>query len=352
MNEPSVYKKGNAWQQNRYAFMAEYNLKAGIKDFGHSVTGETKYFHYITEKDACHNFLNEPEILDAVRKRFDHHKAGDRERVMTNTVASQPCCFNLFVPLQKYPVLAGKLFSELLNKEVSVEHIEIEFTPKSLKNLNGFELTGDESLGDQGSKIGTDADVAVFYKSGENKGVVLIEFKYIESEFSQCGSYKVDKNKVRRVCDSPGFYKRLIEPTLSGREKKPDCGYLKYANWQLTLDSNVFDSELIESNYYCPFSLSGQQLWRNLLLAENVARNRNLDEFSFWVLSPSENTFLWEEGGMNAEDEFRSVLTCFGNNAFRKIYLDYFFKKIKAHVYDEWLKVWSEKFEGRYLTGC
>ena len=335
MNKPSVYQQGNAWQRNRYAFMAEYNLKAGIKDFGHSPAGETRYLHLITEKDACHNFLDEPEILDAVKNRFGDHKAGDYERVMTNTVASQPCCFNLFVPLQMRPELANMLFSELLNKKVSVDHIEIEFTPNTLETIKGYELTGDESLGDQGSKRGTDADVAVFYTSGKERGVVLIEFKYIESEFSQCGSYKVDKKNIRRVCDNPGFYQKLIEPILSGQEKKSDCGYLKYKNWKLIEESKVFNKALIKNNTACPFRFSGQQLWRNLLLAENVARHRSLDEFSFWVLSPSENTFLWEKGATNVEQEFRSILTGHGNDAFRKIDLNHFFEKIKVLIADE-----------------
>lgn len=351
MNEPSVYQEGNAWQRNRYAFMAEYNLKAGIKDFGHSVKGETRYLHLITDKDTFHNFLNEPEILDAVKKRFSDHKAGDYERVITNTVASQPCCFNLFVPLQKYPKMANRLFSELLNKKVEVDHIEIEFTPNKLVTLKGYELTGDESLGDQDLKRGTDADVAVFYNSGENRGAVLIEFKYIESEFSQCGSYKNDLNsRFREICDNNEFYQTLIAPNLLIKSKRTFCGYLKYDNWNLIEESKVFDKALIKNNSSCPFRFSGQQLWRNLLLAENVARHRNLDEFSFWVISPSENTFLWEKGGINVEEEFRSVLTSSGNEAFRKIDLNYFFAKIKALIDDEWMQGWSHKFEERYLT--
>jgi len=68
------------------------------------------------------------------------------------------------------------------------------------------------------------------------------------------------------------------------------------------------------------------------------------------VLSPSENTFLWEKGGVNVEEEFRGVLTGKGNDAFRKIDLNYFFEKIKALITDEWMKGWSEKFEERYMT--
>ena len=112
-----------------------------------------------------HNFLNEPSILSEVEKRFEHHKAGDLNRVLTNTLSSQACCFNLFVPLKLDLLLASQLFSILLGKVINIEHIEIEFTPKQINSLKDFELIVDESIGDQSTLGGTDADVAVFYKS-------------------------------------------------------------------------------------------------------------------------------------------------------------------------------------------
>jgi hypothetical protein len=220
MNKPEFYKKGNDWQRNRYSFMSDYNRQMGIREFDPAPGKKQPYFHILKPSDSLHNFLGESEILKTVEERFGHHKAGDELRVMTNTVASQPCCFNLFAPLKNRTELAGRLFSELIGKSVMVQHIEIEFTPNSHKDLAGFELTGDESIGDQGSNRGTDADVAVFYTSGKQKGVVLIEFKYIESEFSRCGSYKNDKKKTfRNICDSPGYYKTLIEPNLVNKEE-------------------------------------------------------------------------------------------------------------------------------------
>lgn len=353
MESVRKYQQGNQWQRNRYEYMSEFNIWFCINEFGTAPIGKQQYYHLLTLNDRLHNFLGEPVILEAVEERFGHHKAGDMERVMTNTVASQPCCFNLFVPLIKKPEIANALFSKLLRKTVTVKHIEIEFTPKSHEKLEGFELAGDESLGDQGPNRGTDADVAVFYTSEYKKGVILIEFKYIESEFSQCGSYKNDKkNRFRDICDKNGFYKTLIESNLARNTGKFDCGYLKYNNWQLMSESKVFDNKAIESSLGCPFRFSGQQLWRNLLLAENVARNRKLDEFHFWVLSPAENSFLWKENGNSVETEIRNVLTPFGNSIFKSLELDKdFFQVLKPLINDEWMKGWSKKFEERYLTG-
>ena len=353
MEKTKVYQSGNEWQKNRYSFMSEYNKSAGIMDYGTAKRGNTPYYHLITEKDSLQNFLNEPEILEAVMKRFDDHKAGDIQRVLTNTVASQACCFNLFAPLQNRPVLTSGLFSKLLNKEVKVEHIEIEFTPNSYNNLKGFELNGDESLGDQSSYGGTDSDVAVFYSYAGKKGVILIEFKYIEKEFSVCGSYKNDlKETFRGVCDEPGYYNKMIKPNLSCRSADSKCGYLRYQNWQLTQKSDVFDNSLVQNLNHCPFRFSGQQLWRNMVLAENVAKQRKLDEFQFWVVSPVENIYLWRSEKEDTESQFRSIMTSKGNNCFRRLELKKdLMDPLRNMTEDYWTKNWLEKFNNRYLSG-
>jgi hypothetical protein len=146
--------------------------------------------------------------------------------------------------------------------------------------------------------------------------------KYIEDEFSTCGSYNGSSQKrarVRPICDTAGFHERLIAPYVSARPTRPECGYLKYKNWSLTEKSRVFDGKAVSLATGCPFRGSGQQLWRNLLLAEEVARARGLDEFHFWVLAPVENTFLWDDHGRDVEADLRSVLTGFGQTVFRRI---------------------------------
>ena len=240
-----------------------------------------------------------------------------------------------------------------MEEEVQIQDIQIEFTPNN-----------DESLGDQSIFGGTDADVAVFYSYGTQKhGVILIEFKYIESEFSVCSSYReknggvkdgIVKKNIRPVCDSPVFYEKLILPYIANENKpdSPDCGYLKYNNWQLLKDSSIFDIEATKKSSYCPFRFSLQQLWRNLLLAENVSRARSLEEFQFWVLCPSQNTWLWQErGNKDVETELRKILTPLGNNVFsRKDIKTDFVDNLKVLTVEEWQQNWIKKFEERYLT--
>jgi len=347
--EAEIYRKGNSWQQDRCAHMASINDEVPITRFGHSNKGNV-YKHLLQEVDALHNYLGDTETLRAVEQRFAAHKAGDRERALTNMVASQPCCFNLFAPLWRNRALADVLFSNLLGSSVHVEHLEIEFTPNTWAGLPGFERIADESIGDQSPLGGTDADVAVFYQkeSGE-RGVVLIEFKYIEAEFSLCSSYK-NKTAIRTGCDAPDWYGQRIAPVWEKPPAKPDCGYLKYNNWQLLEKSKVLNADAVRALPGCPFKGSLNQLWRNMLLAERVAAARNLDEFHFWVLAPVQNSYLWQEHDGDVAERFRNILSDKGKTAFRKVELDQDVVQelARLHTTPE-QRTWLARFRGRYL---
>jgi hypothetical protein len=348
MVSAAVYREGNPWQRDRYAFMATYLERRGIDRFGVSSRGNA-YRHLLVEDDAVHNFLGDETILAAVRDRFSSHKAGDLHRTLTNTTASTPLCFNMFVPLQRDAALASWLASKWLGKTAEVVHVEIEFTPNRCDGVPGFERRLDESLGDQSGSGGTDADVAFFYRYGADKrGVLLVETKYIEDGFSTCKSYN-DKPRIRPVCDGAEFHDRLVAPHLLARGPRPDCGYARYANWSLTAASSAIAGHTVATASACPFSGSAQQLWRNVLLAEQVAAARALDEFHFFVLSPHENTFLWEEAGRDVESRFRGVLTALGDRALRRLDLRRdFVDPISDRVRGE-QAVWIRELRDRYV---
>ncbi|MCF8423852.1 MAG: hypothetical protein K9H41_05875 [Bacteroidia bacterium] len=353
MSKSKLYTGGsNEWQNNRYAFMSKFNRANGITSFGRAKKNGEVYDHIIdsTKEKEIYNLLEEKEILKEVNERFAT-KAGDKERVLNNTVASQPCCFNLFAPLKNRLDLASKLFSRILNKEfLKVTSIDIEFTPTAI-----------ESIGDQSALGGTDADVAVFYEYDKCKtGVLLIEFKYIEAEFSICSSYKnkngkiengLIKKNIRPICDSQTFYKDLIDSNLVSDKKQFDCGYLKFENWHLLSTSKAFDFDKIKSSIACPFRFSLNQLWRNMLLAEKVAAVRGLDDFRFCVLSPIENKWLWSDAKENAYDSFKNILSHTGSEKFFKVELDKeFVQLLDIFVEDKWCKEWLSKFRTKYLT--
>lgn len=344
MNTPQTYSSGNPWQKKVYQAMSSFlESNPEIKSFGQSRNGNT-YKHLLTLEQSHFNFINE-EIFQATIERFSKHKAGDFDRIMTNTAASQPYCFNLIIYLQQHLYLANQLFSELLGKQVSVRHLEPEFTPNTCDDIVGFEksLTEDESIGDQDPvlRIGTDADTAVFYiDENGNKGVLIIEFKFIEAEFSVCTSYS-RKEKNRSHCNSQNFFNDFV---LS---KNTLCGYNKYRNWDLTEKSKVIDGVKIKSLPACPFRFGLNQLWRNILLAEQVASARQCDEFGFWVFSPIPNDkYLWKQG--ETEKQFRSILTEQGNRHFKKVHLETVLDQLQTIVTDHKDQEWLMALENKY----
>jgi len=307
------------------------------------------YRHLLLEKDGEKNFITK-QLYELTKDRFSQHKAGDLRRIMTNTASSQAYCFNLMLHLNENKELANALFTELFQKPVVIHHIEPEFTPNKMHPLAGFENEDrDETIGDQTEIWGTDADVAVFYTyDGNKKGVLLIEFKFIEAEFSVCSSYK-KKVEARSICGNEGYYERLITNKLTDKNLRTLCGYNKYENWQLTEVSSVLDNTKIKESNACPFRFGLNQLWRNLLLAEKVASARCCDEFGFWVFSPQPNdAYLWKEKNEDVEILFREILTEKGNTCFRKVHLEEVFKILDSFVTEiedkEWLQAMKEKY--------
>ena len=355
MIEAEIYRQGNPWQNKVYQRMAEFLIDKGVTTFGKSKGGKM-YKHLLRIEQAELNFITK-EIFKATEERFDDHKAGDSNRALTNTAASQPYCFNLVIYLNQHKEeIANKLFSKLLEKNIFITHIEPEFTPNKT-----------ESIGDQSEIGGTDADIAVFYTyENDKKGVLLIEFKFIEAEFSVCSSYKGSSKKkdethqekeerirktkeIQTTCSSIEFYPKLLQT-----KENSSCGYKrKYDNWELTENSKVIDINKIISSSACPFRFGLNQLWRNMLLAEQVARARKLDEFGFWVLSPSGNDeYLWKQKKSEklgeTEKQFRNILTDQGNNQFRKVYLDSIFDELRKIVSEINDKAWLSELEKKY----
>jgi len=343
--EAEIYQTGNSWQKKVYRHMADFLQKKGVKIFGATSKGN-QYKHWLTKEEAHFNFIT-PDILDATLSRFKKHKAGNLNRILTNTAASQPYCFNLIIYLQQHPSLRNELFSNLLDKQVNVHHLEPEFTPNKSNTITGFEGTEDETIGDQKGKQGTDADIAVFYTyDNDKKGLLLIEFKFIEAGFSDCSSYK-KKEHIKPLCNSSNYFVELIEQKKKDQSNNFLCGYNKFFNWQLTRKSKVLDIQKIKSSSACPFRFSLNQLWRNMLLAEQVASVRHCDEFGFWVFSPKENdNYLWKNE--ETEKQFREILTEQGNKHFKKIHLETILDKLHKIVSEEQDKHWLTKMEEKY----
>ncbi|MDX9918814.1 MAG: hypothetical protein RB289_02330 [Paludibacter sp.] len=367
----NLYLSGNLWQRKAYAFLSEYLDIKGIREFGVSGSGNS-YRHLLRVEDGEKNFISR-ELYDLTLERFGSHKAGDLNRILTNTASSQAYCFNLFLYLNRHKALAHSLFSQLLGKMVVVEHIELEFTPNQMQGdpfsesatpSGALTKRADESIGDQSTFGGTDADVAVFYSyiddiegftSSETlnrkKGVLLIEFKFIEAEFSVCSSFK-KKQEVRAYCSGPDYYRELVTNQRTDSRQQPLCGYTRYQNWPLTTQSAMLDIKRVKQSAVCPFRFGLNQLWRNMLLAERVAEVRGCDEFGFWVLSPQPNdAYLWKQKGVDVEQFFREILTDKGNQHFRKVHLEEVFAVLESIIETEEDKAWMSGLKEKYVIG-
>ncbi|MDD2994988.1 MAG: hypothetical protein PHP99_02085 [Paludibacter sp.] len=373
-----LYLSGNLWQRKAYAALSEYLEKKGVREFGVSGSGNS-YRHLLRVEDGEKNFISR-ELYDLTLVRFDSHKAGDLNRILTNTASSQAYCFNLFLYLNRHKVLAHALFSQLMGKTVVVEHIELEFTPNQMQvdpfsenaTPSGTLTKGaDESIGDQSTFGGTDADVAVFYRfsksesateSGalttDKKGLLLIEFKFIEAEFSVCSSFK-NKQEVRAYCSGPDYYRELVVKHRTDSRQQPLCGYTRYQNWAMTVESDLFSESVTQSDPLtgnrlaaCPFRFGLNQLWRNLLLAKRVAEVRHYDAFDFWVVSPRENDdYLWKQKDADVEQLLRETLTEKGNRHFRKVHLEEIYAVLEGIIATEEDKAWMSGLKEKYVIG-
>jgi hypothetical protein len=196
-----IYEKGNLWQKKVYR-LAEFPEGRGITSLGEFINGNS-YKNLLTEEQSEYNFIT-TKIHKAVLDRFDHHKAGDKKRIFASSAASQPYCFNLVIYPEQHLYLAYQLFSNLLDKPVKVQHIEPEFTLNHCKAEGFKSVIENESIDDPAN------DIDKFYTNEKDKkGILLIEFKFNEAEFSNCSTFK-NSNKIREVSKSV-YYRKLIE---------------------------------------------------------------------------------------------------------------------------------------------
>lgn len=286
-----------------------------------------EYEHRLSDHDSSNgwNFLPSlrKEILDAVRLRADLGKGVGMDRTTGNMLASQAMCFNLFVPLNLNKPLASKLFSRLLEERVTVsQEIQLEYTPPN------------SIFGDQTGASGVDCDVLLRYGNARNEpAVMVIETKYVESEFSRCG-YRKESQKNRCPADT-----MLDDDFTSCRYK----ALRHYRYWEVAEESGLFTMDAIK-NQPCPFG-NLWQLWVNMTLAYGIAKEEDVQDFRYAVICPKGNTKLSGDGAVF--ERFRSYLA--QPNRFMVIYLEDIAVHLKAVSKSLHNPPWIGEFIGRYV---
>jgi len=287
-----------------------------------------KYGHRLTTKDgdAGRNFLPslQDHILRAVKERQAIGKGVDFGRTSRNLLSSQAMCFNLFVPLNRDKQLAARLFNSFIGDIHSIDtDIAYEHTPsKSIFN-------------DQSGKGGVDCDALVRYTGTQNgeKGLIVIETKYVETEFSQCGFRESDQ---KDQCPT----KTVANNGYS------NCRYhykKNYHYWKVAGESGLYKMELLHSQP-CPFGGSLWQLWTNLSLAYALAKEGHYSKFNYVVICPRWNDKLSRDG--QVFNDFKALLR--RPEVFRVLYLDDIGNALKALSDAQEPAPWINEFVARY----
>jgi len=318
MNDKGVYTKGNSFRA-----LAEAHARKYRKEILSLVEYE-KYGHILVSGDAEKglNFLNQ-DIFEGVKKRRDRGKGVDWSRTSKNLLASQAMCFNLFVPLSKDKRFTVELLNSLLhlNAQEIIGEVQIEYTPPK------------EILNDQSGPAGVDCDTLIEYRTADNlTGIVVIETKYVEEEFSLCGFRKYNQKDKCPIDTAPD----ALGENCRYHSKK------HYKYWNLTLESEIFDLDKI-TGVKCPFSGPLWQLWVNTVLAYGIAKAGGYDQFHFVVIAPKANIALSEKEVI--WEQYRQLLK---KDVFRPISLEVVINtmlEISPNV--DWVKRFEQKYNLR-----
>jgi hypothetical protein len=116
--------------------------------------------------------------------------------------------------------------------------------------------------------------------------------------------------------------------------------------------SKFIETEKVINYDSCPFIISLNQLWRNILLSEKVKDSRGLDECHFYIIYPKENIDLLNDHKSIVETSIRKILTSQGNKCFKVIHLEHVGNIIRTIIIQERLSEieheWINKFIERY----
>lgn len=320
IDEGLAYTKGNSFRAIAEARARKYRAEAlHLVDYD-------GYGHRLTDEDGNQgaNFLPSlrHDILRAIQERSDNKKGVDRRRTLKNMLSSQAMCFNLFVPLNRDGGLAKRLLNHFVDGMNSVDGIEYEYTPEN------------SIFGDQSGTVGVDCDVLVDYTAREGaKGLVVIETKYVESEFSLCG---FRKSGQKDPCPTPTTVK----------DDYSNCRYhykKNYNYWKIAEESGLYRMKEIRSRP-CPFGGPLWQLWTNLSLAYALARDKRYSAFTYAVVCPKGNTKL--SRGNKVFSDFASLLRT--PDVFKVIHLEDIGRILKNESTLQKCGPWVSEFIERY----
>ncbi|HSV26411.1 MAG TPA: hypothetical protein VLH60_00825 [Sedimentisphaerales bacterium] len=251
-----------------------------------------RYGHWLRDEDAARGANFYGRAYEVASKRARDGKGVNKARTMGNMLSSQAMCFNIFGNLLTEDGLA--LATTALQKFTptihQVKQIDIEYTPNK------------DVFGDQSGQAGVDCDVLIEYIAANGEGGLLaVETKFVEEEFSACGFRKnVKKADPGRISCSEG--------TRPGNNFD-GCLYVSrkhYGYWDQSRRLGTLRPDVLEGDQPCPFGDGMWQLWVNHTLVHAEASKRKLKEAFFAVCAPKGNDKLLK--GERIIDDFKKYL--------------------------------------------
>jgi hypothetical protein len=279
IEEGKAYTAGNSFRARAEAQQRRY--RAQELQLGHG-----EHAHWLKKEDAERgaNFYGHAHAEVLVRAA--ERKGVDKARTLVNMLSSQAMCFNIFGNLRSDEglVIVAKALRKFVPTIQEVKRIHLEYTPSNAV------------FGDQSGRGGVDCDVLIEYSTATAGGLLSIETKFVEEEFSICGFRKKA---------GPGSCKEGTCP----REDFSGCLYAskkRYRYWEQSKGLDTLKPGILRGDSACPFGGELWQLWLNHTLVHAVAHERQFQEASFAVCAPRGNDALLKGGETIAA--FRNLL--------------------------------------------
>lgn len=255
-----------AFQKGETQRQAEYKREIWPKlcDGKH---GGKHYSHILPEGHLEKNYY--PPIYEALRVYLEENKIALHSSSL-NLKSSQACCFNFLFPWRLNLDESTAVLASVLPDVEQVLGIEFEYTGPD----GATEWLGEPPGGGRGQNR-TSVDAAIWWKDRSyGNRLTLIEWKYTENSFGDCGGYRSKGNQSKGKC--LGIEVARIQP-------KEDC-FVSTGNnnrtsrryWDLLEEAGIFVSRFTEKG--CPFRGPWNQLLRLFLLRDYCQQSmKNLD---------------------------------------------------------------------------
>lgn len=257
MESRPIYKSGKSFRARAEARQRQYRtevLKVGYSKYGHLLNEEAQ--------QNGDNFITSIAFETAIERQ--KQGKGVAKRTFENMLSSQAMCFNIFVPLAKNTELSSAVFRQILPAVKTVDSIQFEYTPPN------------DIFKDQQGDSGVDCDLLVKCSTDNGSMIIVIETKFVESEFSCCG------------------FKSICSKDITINKQNNFCLYTThkgYLYWERTQEVQILQQSLLDSKE-CPFRGQLWQLWVNHVLAHIEAKRQKSLYAIFAVCAPENNNRL------------------------------------------------------------